>query len=85
MLFHPEGTRTHDVFKTSVPVRSMRQLQNQTASLEYENKDLSEKKHRYESVIQTLTEEKRLQAEELARLRKDLEIHREKTNFLGAG
>jgi hypothetical protein len=30
----------------------MRQLQNQTASLEYENKDLSEKKHRYEAVIQ---------------------------------
>jgi nitrate reductase assembly molybdenum cofactor insertion protein NarJ len=63
----------------------MRQLQNQTASLEYENKDLSEKKHRYEAVIQTLTEEKRLQAEELARIRKDLEIHKEKTNFLGAG
>jgi hypothetical protein len=45
----------------------------------------SEKKHRYEATIQTLSEEKRLQNEELARIRKDLEIHREKTNFLGAG
>ncbi len=63
----------------------MRQIQNQAASLEYENKDLTEKKHRYESTIQTLSEEKRLQAEELNRIRRELERHREKNNFLGAG
>jgi len=63
----------------------MRQLQNQAASLEYENKDLTEKKHRYESTIQTLSEEKRLQTEEVNRIRRELERHREKNNFLGAG
>ncbi len=64
---------------------SMRTLETRVAALDYDNRDLTEKKHKYEAQLQRIKEEKRQQAEDLAKTRAELEQHRQENNNLGQG
>lgn len=62
-----------------------RRLQNQVASLEYENKDLSERRHRNEASLLGLSDEVKRQKEEVARLKSELISKRDETKKVGEG
>lgn len=57
--------------------KAMRQLENRVAAIEYENKDLSEKKHRNEAAIQRLSEQLSLAQDENSRLKTEVSLSRE--------
>jgi spindle assembly abnormal protein 6 len=64
---------------------SLRTLENRVAALDYDNRDLTEKKHKNEAQVQRLKAEQWTQNEELKRLRAEAEQHRLENNNLGQG
>uniref|UniRef100_A0A0K2T197 Spindle assembly abnormal protein 6 homolog [Saccoglossus kowalevskii] n=1 Tax=Lepeophtheirus salmonis TaxID=72036 RepID=A0A0K2T197_LEPSM len=64
---------------------STRSMENRIASLDYENKDLSEKRHRYEATIQRMSEELRLSREKGEAFQRELENKKMENNNLDAG
>jgi len=64
---------------------TLRRLQNQVASLEYENKDLMERRHRNEATLLGMSEEvKRAQAE-ILKLNREIDSRRAENELAGEG
>jgi len=64
---------------------STRRLQNQVASLEYENKDLIERRHRNEASLLTLTDEVKRGQAEIQKLNQEIHSVRAESNRAGEG
>ena len=69
-------TETADKLKT---------LENRVAALDYDNRDLTEKKHKNESFIHQLKDESKHLNEEIKRLKSELDINRQEKENLGHG
>ena len=80
MNFNAERQRMIDENSTT-----LRRLQNQVASLEYENKDLIERRHRNEANLLSMSEEvKRCQAE-IQKLNRQISSMKAETDRAGEG
>lgn len=64
---------------------ALRQLHNQVASLEYENKDLCEKRHRHEATISGLREEASRLTADIRNLKVELEKKSAESDRMGRG
>lgn len=64
---------------------TVRQLENRAAALDYDNRDLTEKKHKYEASLQMMREENKSIQEQLRRLKVDLDKHQKENSNLGHG
>ena len=53
--------------------RIVRQLENRVTALDYENKDMNEKRHKSESIVQRQNEQIRSLKEEIARFKNELD------------
>ena len=69
-------TETADKLKT---------LENRVAALDYDHRDLTEKKHKNESLIHQLKDETKHLNEEIKRLKSELELNRQEKENLGHG
>lgn len=64
---------------------ALRRLQNQVASLEYENKDLMERRHRNEASLLGMSEEVKRLTAEIEKLNRDIESRRAENDRAGEG
>eukprot|EP00095_Tigriopus_kingsejongensis_P003000 maker-scaffold784_size97500-snap-gene-0.28 protein:Tk03000 transcript:maker-scaffold784_size97500-snap-gene-0.28-mRNA-1 annotation:"spindle assembly abnormal protein 6-like protein" len=65
--------------------KNTRHMENRIAALEYENKDLTEKRHKHEATIQRLSEQVRGHQEDHQQLRRELETKKFEHNKLDSG
>lgn len=64
---------------------TLRTLENRVAALDYDNRDLAEKKHKNEATIQRLKDEHKNVQEECKRLRGEVDQYRQDKENLGQG
>ena len=70
---------------TNETADKMKTLENRAAAFDYDNRDLTEKKHKNETLIHKLKDDQKHLSEEIQRLKTELEVQRQEKESLGQG